>query len=78
MVHHWRASDGLEPTAVPGRWALFDRGTAIGYIEYGRVGGKDSFRGILESGQVVGHSATLEECCTDFWNWYIRYVKAGG
>lgn len=78
MVHHWRASDGLEPTGLPGRWALFDRGTLIGYIEYGRVNGKVGFRGILKSGQVVGHSSTLEECCTEFWNWYIRFVKVGG
>lgn len=75
MVHHWRASDGAIPTENPSEQMLFDRGRLIGYMEHGRVNGRSAWRGVLESGQVVGYSWTLEQCCTDFWNWYILFVK---
>lgn len=79
MVHHWRASDGLETTPHPGEWILYDRATRVGYIQYGRRATRPAFRAVLKNGalvQVIGYSDSLEQCCTDLWNWYIRFVKA--
>lgn len=78
MSHHWRASDGLQPAPHLGEWILYDRGTRIGYIQYGKVNKRPAFRGVIKKGeavQVIGYASTLEECCTEFWNWYIRFVK---
>ena len=79
MVHHWRASDGLLPTENPSEWVLWDRARIVGYIQYGKLAKKPAFRGVLKSGelvQVIGYSPSLEQCCTDLWNWYIRFVKS--
>ena len=80
MAHHWRASDGLLRSA-PGEWRLWDRGHLVGTIQYGRVGGRAAFRGVVRTAdfertgfeQVIGYSDSLEQCCTDFWNWYVRF-----
>ena len=76
MVHHWRASDGLEPTPINGEWMLFDRSKLLGYIQYGKYGGLPAFRGVLKEGgmiQVLGYSPTLEQCCKDMYEWYVKF-----
>ena len=81
MTHHWRASDGLLPTERSNEWLLYDGGVQIGHIQFGRANGRPVFRAVLKRGelvQVIGYSATLEQCCTDFWNWHLRFVKRAG
>ena len=78
MSHHWRASDGLVRSAA-GEWRLWDRGRLIGTIQYGRVAGRPAFRAVIRQAgleQVVGYAATLEQCCTDFWNWDVQFGSA--
>lgn len=78
MTHHWRPSDGLLPTESPSEWMLYDRGRLIGHIQFGRANRTAAFRAVLRSGelvQVLGYSTSLEQCCTDLWNWYVRFVK---
>jgi hypothetical protein len=77
VPHHWRASDGLIRVGA-GEWSLYDRGRLVGRIQYGRIGGRPGFRGVITDGtheQVVGYSPSLEDCCTDFWNWYVRFGR---
>ena len=76
MVHHWRASDGLIRIGG-GEWALYDRGRLVGYIQYGRAGARPALRAVLKKGdlvQVIGYARSVEECCTNLWNWYVRFV----
>jgi hypothetical protein len=75
MAHHWRASDGLVRVSA-GEWRLWDRGRLVGTIQYGSAGGRPAFRGVIRRGeleQVIGYSASLEQACTDFWNWDVRF-----
>jgi hypothetical protein len=75
MSHHWRASDGLWRVGG-GEWNLYDRGRLIGTIQYGRLAGKIAFRGVIRRGelqQVIGYTSSLEQACTEFWNWDVLY-----
>ena len=77
MAHHWRASDGLARCAA-GEWRLWDRGRLIGTIQYGRVAGRPAFRAVIRQGeleQVVGYSSSLEQCCTNFWDWDVQFGR---
>jgi hypothetical protein len=61
-----------------GEWRLWDRGRLIGTIQVGRVDGRRVFRGVIrrdDREQVIGYSPTLEECCTEFWNWDVRFGR---
>jgi hypothetical protein len=78
MGHHWRASDGLVRTGG-GEWTLYDRGRLVGYIQYGRVAKRPALRAVIKQGelvQVIGYADSLEKCCTNLWNWYVRFVVA--
>ena len=70
MVHHWRASDNLEHSFRPGEWRLYDRGTLIGIIEYGRINHRAGLRGLTPERRLLGYAWTLEEACDRMWEWY--------
>lgn len=72
MVHHWRASDNLEHSFTPGEWVLYDRGTIVGYIHYGRVNGHPALRGSAPDGSVLGYAESLEDACDRMWAWHRR------
>ena len=72
MVHHWRASDNLVASFRPGEWQLYDRGTLVGRIEYGRVNGAARLRGLSPEGRVLGYETELETACDRMWEWYVR------
>ena len=72
MVHHWRPSDNLEHSFRPGEWRLFDRGTLVGVIQYGRVNGKATLRGLTREGAFLGYADTLEDACDRLWEWHRR------
>lgn len=81
MTHHWRPSDGLLPTQNPSEWMLYDRGRLIGHIQGGRLNRSTAFRAVLRHGdlvQVLGYSPSLEQCCTDLWQWHVRFVVRSG
>jgi hypothetical protein len=71
MVHHWRASDHLEPSLVPGEWRMFDRGRLVGVIQAGRVNGKRMLRGLTPDGQTLGYERELEAACDRLWAWHV-------
>ena len=73
MVHHWRPSDLLEQSFLPGQWFLYDRGALVGVIELGRINRQWGFRGRAPDGDdVLGYAWTLEEAADRMWEWHIR------
>ena len=77
MAHHWRASDTLVAGERSGEWRMFDRGTLVGYIQYGRVNGAAGLRGVTPEGRVLGYESTLEGACDRMWEWYVRSAASG-
>ena len=78
MAHHWRASDNLEHSFRAGEWRLYDRGHLIGYIQFGRINGRQGLRGTSAQGSLLGYAWTLEEACDRMWEWHIREGGSGG
>lgn len=73
VVHHWRPSDLLEQSFVPGQWFMYDRGRMLGVIELGRINGQWGFRGRPpDDDRVLGYAWTLEEACDRLWEWHLR------
>lgn len=72
MPHHWRPSDHLERSPRSGTWLLVRRGVQLGAVEYGRVRGRQAFRAVTPSGQIVGYSWSLERACDRLWEWCVR------
>jgi hypothetical protein len=78
MPHHWRPSDHLERAPQPGLWLLVRRGIRLGSVEYGRVHGRQAFRGVTPGGAIVGYSWTLELACDRLWEWSVRTGRGAG
>lgn len=49
---------------------MYDRGTVVGYIHFGKVNGRAALRGVAPDGRVLGYAATLEEACDRLWEWH--------
>jgi len=82
MTHHWRPSDLLERSFIPGQWFLFDRGRLVGVVQMGRINGRWGFRGLSpepvpEQRRTLGYAWSIEDAADRLWEWHVRSSGSG-